>query len=409
MTSAPLAPAAVAFPRWSLFAAMLAAAGLPLYIHAPAVYAGQHGLSLAALGVVLAALRLVDVVQDPALGWLAARVPRRASVTVALVVLAAAMLGLFAITPPMAPLGWFALMLTALFTAWSFLTIVFYAEGTTAAAGAHLQLAGWREAGAGLGVCLASVAPFVLMPLTSAPYAGFAVGFVLLALVAGVAMHGQWRGGRLAPQGGLREVLAQPDLRGVLLLALVNATPAAVTSTLFLFFVQSQLQASGAEGPLLLLFFAAAALGAPVWTGLARRHGIRLALLAAMALAILAFVFTLTLGPGDVLLFAVISAISGFATGADLALLPALFARKTVQHNTPEAAGFALWSVVSKASLALAAVALLPLLQAQGFTPGMQNPPVALALAYGALPCVLKLVAVALLLRLDLTEEQAND
>ncbi|MBL8562793.1 MAG: MFS transporter [Gemmobacter sp.] len=407
MTAAPLAPSPT-FPRWSLFAAMLAAAGLPIYIHAPAVYAAQHGLSLAALGLVLAALRLVDVVQDPALGWLAGRVPRKPSVAVALAVMTAAMLGLFAVTPPVSPLIWFALMLTALFTAWSFLTIVFYAEGTTAAGTAHLQLAGWREAGAGLGVCLASVAPFALVPLTAAPYAGFAIGFALLALGAGLAMHGQWRCGRLAPQGGLREVLAQPALRGLLVLALVNAMPAAVSSTLFLFFVQSQLEAPGAEGPLLLLFFAAAALGAPVWTALARRHGTRPALLAAMALAILAFVFTLTLGPGDVLPFAVISAVSGFATGADLALLPALFARQTVQHKTPEAAGFALWSVVSKASLALAAVALLPLLEAQGFAPGMQNPPAALALAYGALPCVLKLAAIALLLRLELTEEEAH-
>lgn len=407
MTAAPLA-LTPAFPRWSLFAAMLAAAGLPIYIHAPAVYAAQHGLSLAALGLVLAALRLVDVVQDPALGWLAARVPRKASVAIALAVLAGAMLGLFAITPPLSPLLWFALMLTALFTAWSFLTIVFYAEGTMAAGTAHLRLAGWREAGAGVGICLASVAPFALMPLTSAPYAGFAFAFAGLALLAGLAMQGQWRGGSLAPQGGVREVLAQPALRGLLLLALVNAMPAAVTSTLFLFFVQSQLQAPGSEGPLLLLFFAAAAVGAPIWTGLARRHGIRLALLAAMGLAIVAFGFTVTLGPGDLLPFAVISAVSGFATGADLALLPALFARQTVQHKAPEAAGFAAWSVVSKASLALAALVLLPLLEAQGFTPGMQDPPAALVLAYAALPCALKLAAIALLLRLDLTEEEAH-
>ena len=99
--------------------------------------------------------------------------------------MAGAMLGLFAITPPMGPLLWFALMLTALFTAWSFLTILFYAEGTMAAGGAHLRLAGWREAGAGMGICLASVAPFALTPLTSAPYAGFAFGFGALALLAG--------------------------------------------------------------------------------------------------------------------------------------------------------------------------------------------------------------------------------
>jgi hypothetical protein len=54
---------------WSVFAAMIAAAGLPIYIHAPKVYAETHGLSLGALGLVLALLRLIDVVQDPFLGW----------------------------------------------------------------------------------------------------------------------------------------------------------------------------------------------------------------------------------------------------------------------------------------------------------------------------------------------------
>jgi len=50
-------------PSYALFAAMLASAGLPIYIHAPKVYADQFGVSLAALGAVLFGLRLIDLVQ----------------------------------------------------------------------------------------------------------------------------------------------------------------------------------------------------------------------------------------------------------------------------------------------------------------------------------------------------------
>ena len=46
---------------WSLFAAMIAAAGLPIYIHAPKFYVDQYGVTLAALGGTLALLRLIDV------------------------------------------------------------------------------------------------------------------------------------------------------------------------------------------------------------------------------------------------------------------------------------------------------------------------------------------------------------
>ena len=412
MTTLAATSAPAGLIRWSVFAAMLAAAGLPIYIHAPKVYAEAHGLGLAALGVVLAALRLVDVVQDPMLGWLAERTRawRGAMVAGAVAVMAAAMLGLFAMAPPIAPLMWFALMLLALFTAWSFLTIVFYAEGVAKAGTlgptGHLRLAGWREAGTLLGVSAAAVAPVVLAGLGAAPFAIFAAGFAALALLALLGMRGQWQGGAALPTGFV-PLLRVPALRRLLGLALVNATPAAVTSTLFLFFVESRLEAPGAEGPLLLLFFLSAAVSAPVWSRLAARIGAKQALLQGMVLATGAFVFALFLGPGDMFLFALICLASGAAMGADLVLLPALFARELARQGRGEAAGFALWGFVSKLSLSLAALVLLPLLASQGFAPGQPAPPAALlllTLLYAGLPCLLKLAAIALLLRLDLPE-----
>ncbi|MGA0778581.1 MAG: MFS transporter, partial [Gemmobacter sp.] len=100
-------------PAWSLFAGLIAAAGLPIYIHAPKAYADLHGVGLGALGAALFGLRLLDFVQDPALGWLAerARARRGASVALAAALMAAGMVGLFLPTPPIAPLAWFALTL----------------------------------------------------------------------------------------------------------------------------------------------------------------------------------------------------------------------------------------------------------------------------------------------------------
>ncbi|MCU0829887.1 MAG: MFS transporter, partial [Tabrizicola sp.] len=74
-------------PAWSIFAALIATAGLPIYIHAPKFYVDSYGVSLAALGFTLAALRLIDVVQDPFLGWLAEATRPRRSLGVALAVL----------------------------------------------------------------------------------------------------------------------------------------------------------------------------------------------------------------------------------------------------------------------------------------------------------------------------------
>ncbi|WP_172960995.1 MFS transporter, partial [Oceaniglobus roseus] len=206
---------------------------------------------------------------------------------------------------------------------------------------------------------------------------------------------------------GLRDILADGTARRLLLVALLNATPVAVTSTLFLFFVESRLEAAGWEGPLLLLFFLAAAASAPLWGLAARRRGAKPVLLAGMALAILSFAFALVLGPGDVLPFAAICVASGAALGADMTLLPAIFAARMARVAPGAEQAFGLWSFVSKVTLALAAVTLLPVLEAAGFRAGTDNPVAALltlSVLYALLPCLLKLLALALLARTPVEE-----
>ena len=129
MTSGP--PERDNLSAYALFAGVLATAGLPSYLHAPKFFFDEYGVGLGALGSVLFALRLLDVVQDPVLGWISGRIDRRRGVIVAFVgvIMAVAMVGVFAITPPTAPLVWFALSLGLLFSAFSFLSITFYAQG----------------------------------------------------------------------------------------------------------------------------------------------------------------------------------------------------------------------------------------------------------------------------------------
>jgi GPH family glycoside/pentoside/hexuronide:cation symporter len=318
--------------------------------------------------------------------------------------MALAMAGLFAVAPPIAPLAWFALTLTVLFTGFSFLTINFYAQGVSTAEElgetGHVRLATWRETGALLGVCLAAVAP-TLLDFTAAPFAWFAAGFAVVVVVAVSAMRREWEARAATGPSGFGAVLSDPVARRLLLIALVNATPVAVTSTLFLFFVESRLDAPGLEGPLLLLFFLAAAASAPLWGRAATRFGAKPVLLSGMALSIVAFGFAALLGAGDAGFFAVICLASGAALGADMTLLPAIFARRMARVAPEAGQAFGLWSFVSKFTLAFAAVALLPLLDASGFRSGADNPENALAMLsvlYALVPCALKALAIILFL-----------
>lgn len=397
-------------PAYALFAALLACAGLPIYIHAPKFYVDEYGVSLTALGAVLFGLRLLDVVQDPLLGRLSEKLrnQRGLAVGIGCAVIALAMIGLFAVPPMTSPVLWFGIMLTLVFSAFSFLTICFYAQGVAKAdkmAGqGHLRLARWRETGALLGVCVASVAPVGLGIMMDVPFAGFAVGFAVLALASALAMRGEWVSVDVPESTGFGTVLRDTLARRLLFIALLNAAPVAVSSTLFLFYVESALDAPGYEGPLLLLFFLSAAGAAPVWGALAERFGAQRVLLCAMVLAIFAFGGALFLGAGDVSLFALVCVASGAAMGADLTLLPALFATRMAQIAPSAAEGFGLWSFVSKFTLALAAAILLPALETAGYVSGENAPPPEkavdlLRLLYAGVPCVLKLAAIFLLWR----------
>lgn len=398
-------------PQYSVFAALLACAGLPIYIHAPKFYVDEFGLSLTTIGVALMGLRMLDFVQDPLLGRLADRLgsSKPTAVIVTCAAMALAMVGLFATTPLTNPLMWFILCLTVLFTSYSLLSILFYAQGIEKAArlgeSGHVTVATWREGGGLIGVCCAAIAPtvFVALGLISA-MAAFSIAFAALAVLAIVVMRREWTDADL-PQSNIRALIQDPILRRLLVVGFLNAGPVAVTSTLFLYFVEYRIGSEAASGPLLLIFFLAAALFVPVWGALANRMGKKPVAILGMILAIVSFVFAMGLGDGDVVLFGLVCIASGAALGADMTLLPALFAERVEQIGKGSGQAFGLWAFSTKLTLAIAAVAVLPTLEAAGFRTGASNTPqvlFTLTLLYAALPCVLKLFALALLARTNL-------
>ena len=402
-------------PSFALFGGFLAAAGLPIYIFAPTFYAENYGVGLTAIAAVLFWLRLLDAVQDPLFGWISEGLGRERGFWIGFAgfILVGAMILLFAIPPRTAPLLWFALSITGLFSAFSFLTINFYAQGITAAAslpGGHMQVAAWRETGALIGVCLAAVAPGLLVLWTQVPMLSFALGFAAIGLLSLWVMRRQWVGPTQRVPSNFKLIWQDLPARRLLVLAFVNALPVAVSSSLFLFFVTHRLQATAWAGALLLVFFLSAAASAPIWAALARRYGTRRALLWSMSLAIAIFAVVGFLDTGDVGLFALVCVISGASIGADLTLMPAAFAQRLAVIAPNGAQGFGLWSLMNKLTLALAAIALFPLLEMAGFDATASNQTgqalFTLTFLYAACPLFLKLVAILLLIKTPLQDEQ---
>ncbi|WP_171131833.1 MULTISPECIES: MFS transporter [unclassified Ruegeria] len=398
------------YPRVSLYALMLAAAGIPLYIHLPRFASVNLGLGLAVIGTVLLAIRLVDLVQDPLIGWAIDHWPNAQMVFAATAALGLA-IGfplLFSLPEGTSVMALVAVLIL-LFSAYSLGTILLYGRSATLAkkATAHelMRLAAFREGGQLTGVILAASAPavFVALGAASQGYPAFGLFLGALALVTLAITLPIWRRTPVTGDGLSFAGLGQAGALRLLLLALVNSLPVAITSTLFLFFVEDRLQLPGQAGPLLILFFLSAGVSVPLWARLSNRIGPKQTLIIAMPLSIAGFIGATMLSTGNLGGFALICIASGAALGADMVVLPAMFSVVLTRAGLNASAAFGIWSFAGKLGLALAAFFTLPLLERSGFVPGQSNSAEALevlTLAYAVLPCILKLGAFGLVLTL---------
>ncbi len=411
--SAPATVPSQASAAYGLLGLPLAFVALPVYVHLPNLYAQQYGVTLAALGAVLLLSRSIDAVVDPWLGRWGDKLYRHSwqAVWLAAVVLALAVaLGFAALFfPPavaLSPTGllvWVACALTLSHLAYSGLGILHQAWAARQGGGgiAQSRWVAWREGFALVGVLLASALPALW---------GWGPTTALLVIMLALGLF-FWRRVARSPLASTAPVVSghavgslwQPwqhaGFRRLLMVFILNGLASAVPATLVLFFVQDLLQAPKAMEPLFLgLYFAAGALSFPLWLKVIDRIGLLRTWTAGMALSVLAFVSVITLGAGDTTGFLVVCALSGMALGADLTVPGALLNQlidRCGERGRTDGAFMGWWNLATKLNLALAAGLSLPLLGLWGYAPGQQGADavLALGLAYGLLPCVLKLLA----------------
>ncbi len=401
--------AAGAGARYGALGLPLAFVALPLYVILPNHYASAFGVPLAALGAVLLGARLLDAVADPLIGrWadgLFARSPMAAwtAAAGAAVILALGFRALFfpAVQGTAALLAWCAATLAVTYVAYSVIGVIHQAWGARLGGDEtqRARIVAWREGLALLGVLAASVLP--ALAGLSATTLAFAA--LLLAGVAALAQAPRPDAlvADAAPAPRVRP-LATPAFRRLLAIYLVNGIASAIPATLVLFFIRDRLQAPAFEPLFLASYFAAGALSIPLWVRGVARFGLARCWLGGMLLAIAVFAWASLLGAGDVAAYTAVCVASGIALGADLTLPGALLAgviQRAGHAGRAEGAYFGWWNFATKLNLALAAGLALPALQWFGYAPGSRadDALLALTLAYCALPCLLKLAAVALL------------
>ena len=385
--------------RYALFSCALGMAGLPIYIHAPKYFVEHYEISLATLGLTLLLLRSIDFFQDPLLGRLASSTVSRGSVPlwIATAFMCFGMILLFAIPAFIFPILWFSISLIFLFSGFSFAYIRIYALGVEAfGMEGQIKIAKWREVGTLIGICLAAAAPTILSITGSNGYKNFAFLFCSLIITATFLMSSDLNNFFKVQKQTTSVFPKDAGLKRLLLFVFLNAMPVAVTSTLYLFYVDNVLGLEAMGGPLLILFFLSAAFSAPFWTRWAEQYGALQVLRISMLVSILSFVWAYNLNAGEVIAFSIICFATGLSLGADMTILPAIFAKRLAKTKHDPNTGFGIWNFSNKLALALMAGILLPIMELAGFeTQDMRSSlsREVLTISYAIVPCGLKIFA----------------
>lgn len=409
----------------------LAALYFPVFVYLAPFYAEGQGVALAAIGSLFIAVRLMDAVTDPLMGWLSDHTPpalsrygrRRVWLAIATPIIAVSIWMLFS-PPEGAGFTHLAIWLTLLTLGWTIAQTPYYAWGAELSGDydTRARVTAWREGTGLIGVTIA----ILLVHLAGEQLPGlWAVAImVCVTLPIGVAIAltfapepVNFSRQSLGLAEAMRAFAANALFRRLLSAYFINGLANALPAGLFVFYIRDLLQDPD-SGYLILVYFICAIIGLPLWSKIAAKTGSKHRTWgAAMIYASVIFMPAAFLGPGDTAIFAIICVLTGLALGADLAL-PAAIQADVVDQDTAETGEqrtgiyFAIWSLATKAALAVGGGVALIILGAVDFRTNAENGDTALttlAMLYALAPAVLKLIAVALMWNFPLDrKEQAN-
>lgn len=406
-----------------------AAAFIALQVLVPTFYAQATSLSLTAIGALLLVARLFDTVTDPIVGYWSDHSNSRFGRRKVFVVIAAPLVAIsvwFLFNPPEDAGALYLL-------SW---TICIYVAGTLSIVPASAWAAelsedysqrsivtGVRVAFGLAGTLVALLVPAFISDGKSTDLAAtlsIITGLVLVSLLVTTTLAAWYvpdTAKTSLPSNSVSAawLLMKSDnpFRQLLISFLLNAVANAIPATLFLLYVTHVLGAPEQAGVFLFLYFVCAACAVPVWIAIAKRYGKHRTWSAAMIIACAFFLWTPFLDSASIFWFYIIVGVTGFTTGADLAL-PSAINADVIEWDALETGYrrpglfFALWGTAAKLSFGLAIGIAFPLLEFAGFSATEPNTPDSLlwlAVIYGA-PCIVfKLAAIWTMRGYPITEE----
>lgn len=421
--------------------------GLPIALYIPAFYSQSLGLSLAAVGALIALSRLSDVVTDPLIGVASDRLRsrfgrRKPWMVLGMPLKILALWMLFVPSSDFAVQLWDTMGGDSINNLYLFVWVSFLYLGFTLvdlpyrAWGAELSIdydersrvTGWREAFGYGGVLMSLVIPLLLAVIynqTGPVNALLGIAIVVVVLlpvltlpalvwvkeipVRKVAAPVSWR-------RGLNIVWANGPYRRLVFCLVFLVTGVSMTASLSFFFVASVMGQTFERFTIFVLaYYLSSALAIPIWFWISKRLGKHRTVVIAIAWLSLWSAFIPLMGPNNYWIFFVIMLLKGSSVGA-LVFLPASMAADVIDLDTlrtgEQRTGlyFSLWGMVNKGGVALGVFLSTNLAAWYGFDPSADEntaiAKLALACLYSVIPAAMACLALPLLWNYPLTKER---
>jgi Na+/melibiose symporter-like transporter len=418
--------------------------GLPIALYIPAFYSENLGLSLAAVGTLIALSRLTDVVTDPLIGIMSDRHRtrfgrRKPWIVFGTPVKLLALWMLFVPDSDFAVAVWSALggngvsnlylfvWISALYLGFTLVDLPYRAWGAELSSDydERSRVTGWREAFGYGGTMMALLIPIgiafwlaqpgaanalygvavvviVLMPLLTVP----ALGFVSEPPPRVARETINWK-------RGLKIVWRNGPFRRLVFCFAFFVVAISMTASMSFFFVRRVMEQPFETYALFVLaYYLSSTLAIPIWLRISQVLGKHRTVVIGICWLSLWSAFIPWLDADDFVLFVVLMVLKGSAIGA-LVFLPASMAADIVDIDTlrtrEQRTGlyFSLWGMVNKGATALGVFVSTTGVAYFGFDPAIDTntdtAKLAVACMYSIIPAALACVALPLLWKYPLT------
>jgi Na+/melibiose symporter-like transporter len=423
---------------YGAMATPLAMFGYPMAIWLSPFYAGELGISLAAIASMLFLARMTDIVTDPLVGYFSdhsksrwgRRKPFIAAGTPIL------LLGIVMLFMPTYLWGevsgaWYLLLWNAvMFFGVTLITLPYGAWGAELSPDYHerSRIVGIREFFTLSGLILAAAIPFGLAFFFEVT-AGLVLAFmaIILVIVTPIAVAiCLWRVPENPELGrlniplleGLKLVSRNGPMIRILLIHIIVVAGESFRNALSLFFMRDVVGINmGVVGVLYLIYFSAGLLAVPLWVMLGKKLGKHRAFAVCMAAVSVISILTVFLSRGDFVIFTILFLFKGACFGG-LALLPASMLADVIDIDTARSGGkragtfFAISGMSGKLATAFGTSLPLLIIGWVGFNPsgkmGVNAPDTLLWLAvnYAIVPAFFFFAALYLVWNYPLTPER---